>query len=57
MIQATQMRVGMTIIFQGDLCRVMKVQHITPGNKRGLVQAKLRNMTTGNSLEHRSVSW
>ncbi len=56
MIQATQMRVGMTIIFQGDLCRVMKVQHITPGNKRGLVQAKLRNMTTGNSLEHRFSS-
>jgi elongation factor P len=53
MIQATQLRVGMTIVHQGDLCRVMKVQHLTPGNKRGLVQAKLRNMKSGNSLEHR----
>lgn len=56
MIQAIQLRVGMTIIHQGNLCRVMKVQHITPGNKRGLVQAKLRSLTTGNSLEHRFSS-
>jgi elongation factor P len=53
MIQATQLRVGMTIVHQGDLCRIMKVQHLTPGNKRGLVQAKLRNMKSGNSFEHR----
>ena len=53
MIPATQLRVGMAIIHEGNLCRVMKVQHITPGNKRGLVQAKLRNLRTGNSFEHR----
>ena len=53
MIQATQLRVGMAIVHQGHLCRIMKVQHLTPGNKRGLVQAKLRNMKSGNSFEHR----
>ncbi len=56
MKQATQLRVGMMIVHQGELCRVMKVQHITPGNKRGLVQTKLRNMSSGNSFEHRFSS-
>jgi elongation factor P len=31
----------------------MTVQHMTPGNKRGFVQAKLRNLKTGNSFEYR----
>lgn len=53
MINATQLRVGMAIFHEGVLCRVMKVQHITPGNKRGLVQAKLRNLSTETSFEHR----
>jgi len=53
MIPATQLRPGMAIIHEGNLCRVMKVQHITPGNWRGMVQVRLRNLATGNSLEHR----
>jgi elongation factor P len=53
MIQATQLRVGMAILHEGSLCRVLSVQHITPGNWRGMVQAKLRNLKSGNSFEHR----
>jgi elongation factor P len=53
MIPATQLRPGMAIMHEGNLCRVMKVQHITPGNWRGMVQVKLRNLKTGNSLEYR----
>jgi len=53
MIPATQLRTGMAILHEGNLCRVMKVQHITPGNWRGMVQVKLRNLKTGNSLEYR----
>jgi len=53
MIPATQLRTGMAIMHEGNLCRVMKVQHITPGNWRGMVQVKLRNLKTGNSLEYR----
>ena len=53
MIPATQLRAGMAIVHEGNLCRVMKVQHITPGNWRGMVQVKLRNLKTGNSLEYR----
>lgn len=50
-MQATLLRVGMVILHRGDLCRVMSVQHVTPGNKRGFVQARMRNLSTGNSFE------
>jgi elongation factor P len=53
LIQATAIRVGMCILFEGDVCRVMTVQHVTPGNWRGFVQAKMRNLRSGNSFEHR----
>lgn len=47
------MRAGMCILFEGDVCRVMNVQHVTPGNWRGFVQARMRNLRSGNSFEHR----
>ena len=50
------MRVGMCILFEGDVCRVMSSQHVTPGNLRGFVQAKMRNLRNGNSFEHRFSS-
>lgn len=56
MIQASQMRVGMCILFEGDICRVMSSQHVTPGNLRGFVQAKMRNLRNGNQFEHRFSS-
>jgi len=53
MINATQLRTGMTIVRNGDLYRVTSVMHITPGNKRGLVQTKFKNIKTGLGAEHR----
>jgi elongation factor P len=52
-IAATQMRAGMVVEHKGDLCRVMTVTHVTPGNWRGMVQTKLRNIRTGTQIEHR----
>ena len=37
----------MLIKVQNDLFRVLELQHFTPGNKRGFVQAKMRNIRTG----------
>src|SRR3974377_1668105 len=56
MIQATQMRPGMVIIFNGELHSVFSVNHRTPGNLRGFVQAKLRNLRSGTMFEHRFSS-
>ncbi len=53
MIAASQLRTGMCILFEGDICRVMNAQHVTPGNLRGFVQARMRNLRNGNSFEHR----
>jgi elongation factor P len=53
LIAATQLRVGMVIMHQNDLWRVMQVVHVTPGNWRGMVQTKLRNIRGGTQTEHR----
>ena len=53
LIPATQLRVGMTIIHNSDPHRVMAVQHVTPGNWRGMVHAKLRNLRSGSQSQTR----
>jgi elongation factor P len=52
-IPATQMRPGMVIRHNGELCSVFSVEHRTPGNLRAFIQAKLRNLRTGAMFEHR----
>ena len=53
MIPATQMKRGMCIKHDNQLFRVVSTQHITPGNWRGMVQAKIRNLKSGAIIEHR----
>jgi elongation factor P len=53
MIQATQLRPGMIILHEGDLYRVTAVRHLTPGNKRGFMQTKLKNLRTGVGTEYK----
>ncbi len=50
---ATELRAGNIIVHNNQLHRVLTVTHVTPGNWRGMVQVKLRNVKTGNQLEHR----
>ena len=52
-IIASNMRRGMTLMFNGEPCRVLDFHHHTPGNLRALVQAKLRKLRTGIQFEHR----
>jgi elongation factor P len=52
-IPATQVKVGMTIIYNGQPHRVTQVVHVTPGNWRGMVQTKMVNIKTGSNAEHR----
>lgn len=51
MIQATQLRPGMIIIYENDLFRVTAIHHLTPGNKRGFMQTKMKNLKTGIGTE------
>jgi elongation factor P len=52
-IQATQIRKGMVIIFNGTPHKVVDFHHHTPGNLRAMVQTKLRNLKSGSTTEHR----
>lgn len=53
MIPATQLRTGMVILYESDLYRVSDLTHITPGNKRGIIQAKLYNLKADGYYEKR----
>jgi elongation factor P len=45
-IQATRLRKGMLIKLGSDLFRILDLHHLTPGNKRAHIQARLRNIRT-----------
>ena len=56
MIAATQLRPGMVVKFNNELHTVFSMVHRTPGNLRGFVQAKMRNIRSGSMIEHRFSS-
>lgn len=56
MISATQLRPGMVIKFNNELYSIFSVNHRTPGNLRGFVQAKMRSLRSGSMTEHRFSS-
>jgi elongation factor P len=41
----------MIILYEGDLYRVTAIHHLTPGNKRGFMQTKMKNLKTGIGTE------
>src|SRR5258705_8963439 len=47
-IQATRLKKGMLVKIEQDLFRVLELQHVTPGNLRGFVRVKFRNIRSGN---------
>jgi elongation factor P len=46
----------MVVLFNKELHTVFKMEHRTPGNLRGFVQAKMRNFRSGSMIEHRFSS-
>lgn len=46
-IPATRLKKGMLIKMEQDLFRILELQHVTPGNLRGFVRVKLRNIRSG----------
>lgn len=52
-IQATRLKKGMLIKFEQDLYRILELQHVTPGNLRGFVRVKLRNLRNGALADQR----
>lgn len=52
-VQATNLRPGMVVDYNGAPHRVMSFTHRTPGKGNAVVQAKLRNVRTGLQTETR----
>lgn len=56
MATANDLRRGMAISYNGDICVVLDSQHRTPGNLRAFVQATLRSIRSGRSSDVRFSS-
>src|SRR5260370_8194498 len=51
--KATQLRPGMVIQHQGQLFTVFSTEHRTPGNKRGSMQTRMKNLKSGAIIDYR----
>ena len=52
-VAATRLRKGQLIRHNNELCRLLDIQHVTPGNLRGFVRAKMRNLRNNALVDHR----
>jgi elongation factor P len=52
-IPATRLKKGMLIKMDQDLFRILELQHVTPGNLRGFVRVKMRNIRSGVLADNR----
>jgi elongation factor P len=55
-VNANDLRKGMAILYNSDVCVVLEVTHRTPGNLRAFVQGILRSIKTGKSMDVRFSS-
>lgn len=52
-MRANDIRSGTTIMYNGEIHVVIDFRHYTPGNKRGFVQASMKNIQTGKILQNK----
>jgi elongation factor P len=52
-INAVQLRVGMIVNFENELCRVTMVEHQTPGNLPARIATKMKRLKDGLNRENR----
>ena len=52
-MKANDIRKGNVLYYEGKPHLVMEFTHRTPGNLRAFVQVRLRNLVSGQSLDHR----
>ncbi|MBN1272192.1 MAG: elongation factor P [Candidatus Aminicenantes bacterium] len=53
MINATQIRKGMIIKVEDEICRVLEAIHVTPGKGQALMQTKLRKLSDDSLMDYR----
>ena len=55
-MQATLLRPGIIIKHEGELFTIFSVEHRTPGNKRGFMQTRMRNLRNGSMVDYKFSS-
>lgn len=55
-MQANDLRKGTTVFYQGDLYVCLDYHRGSPGNKRAFVQATLKGLTNGRTLQNKFAS-
>ena len=50
-ININDIKNGMTVIIDGNLCTILDFQHVKPGKGPAFVRIKLKNMRTGSTIE------
>lgn len=53
MATTSDLRPGLVLRYNGELCVVLESQHRTPGNLRAFYQVKMRNLKSGKLTENR----
>lgn len=51
MINVNDIKVGMTVLFEGDIYSVIEFLHVKPGKGAAFMKTKLRNLRTGSIIE------
>src|SRR5438445_200834 len=51
MITSNDFKTGMTIIMDGNIYQVVEFLHVKPGKGSAFVRTKLKNISTGNTVE------
>jgi elongation factor P len=52
-LNATQLKKGKIIKHEGELFVILGTTHLTPGNKRGMIQVEMRSLDSGTKINHR----
>ena len=53
MIKAVDLRRGVAVRYRDDIWTVVEFQHVAKGNKRSLMQVKLKNLNSGTIINER----
>lgn len=52
MININDIKNGMTVIVDGNICQIIEFLHVKPGKGPAFVRTKLKNLRTGATVEH-----
>lgn len=52
MININDIKNGMTVIVDGNICQIVEFLHVKPGKGPAFVRTKLKNLRTGSTTEH-----